>query len=183
MRSCFPPLYDAERRRGSVVLGMLLGSGTTPRLLMVPYSASPEVPDPLLIGRVSILAGVVSEILRLFTCTPPGPAPVVPPGPLALRSQKESWAQWSLRRGLQSLPESMAVFLKSSGKVELHLNAPVKEIHPSASEWKVGIKPHYSTTPLLHYSTTPLLNYCTREILKYSITELPNYMTTPLIHY
>uniref|UniRef100_A0A673FKD2 Protoporphyrinogen oxidase n=1 Tax=Sinocyclocheilus rhinocerous TaxID=307959 RepID=A0A673FKD2_9TELE len=27
VRSCFPPLYEAERSRGSVVLGMLMGSG------------------------------------------------------------------------------------------------------------------------------------------------------------
>ena len=27
VRSCFPVLYRAEQRRGSIVLGMLLGSG------------------------------------------------------------------------------------------------------------------------------------------------------------
>uniref|UniRef100_A0A8C2EHP6 Protoporphyrinogen oxidase n=1 Tax=Cyprinus carpio TaxID=7962 RepID=A0A8C2EHP6_CYPCA len=27
VRSCFPPLYEAERSRGSIVLGMLMGSG------------------------------------------------------------------------------------------------------------------------------------------------------------
>lgn len=63
---------------------------------------------------------------------------MVPAGPLALRSVQESWAQWSLRRGVESLPESLAEALQRSGKVELHLDAPVQEIHPSASEWKVG---------------------------------------------
>ncbi|TWW79960.1 protoporphyrinogen oxidase isoform X2 [Takifugu flavidus] len=95
VRSCFPLLYNAEQRRGSVLLGMMLGSG---------------------------------------------PSPVVPPGPLALRSVKESWAQWSLRRGVESLPESIAELLQRSGKVELHTDAPVKEIHPSASDWKIRLE-------------------------------------------
>ncbi|XP_047455430.1 protoporphyrinogen oxidase [Mugil cephalus] len=30
VRSCFPPFYNAEQRRGSLILGMLLGSGPTP---------------------------------------------------------------------------------------------------------------------------------------------------------
>lgn len=62
---------------------------------------------------------------------------MVPPGALALRSVKESWSQWSLRRGLQSLPEALADFLQRSGKVELHTGAPVRQIHPSAAAWKV----------------------------------------------
>lgn len=66
---------------------------------------------------------------------------MVPPGPLALRSVKESWAQWSLRRGVESLPEAIAEFLQRSGKVELHINAPVTQIHPSAAAWKVGRRP------------------------------------------
>lgn len=70
-----------------------------------------------------------------------GPSPVVPPGPLALRSVKESWAQWSLRRGIESLPEAIAEFLQRSGKVELHIGAPVTQIHPSAAAWKVGRRP------------------------------------------
>lgn len=65
---------------------------------------------------------------------------MVPPGPLALRSVEESWSQWSLRRGLESLPEAIAEFLQRSGKVELHINAPVGEIHLSAAAWKVGRK-------------------------------------------
>lgn len=36
VRSCLPPLYNAEKARGSIILGMLLGSGeresaTTPK--------------------------------------------------------------------------------------------------------------------------------------------------------
>ncbi|XP_008296953.1 protoporphyrinogen oxidase [Stegastes partitus] len=95
VRSCFPPLYKAEQRRGSLILGMLLGSG---------------------------------------------PTPVVSPGPLAQRSINESWAQWSLRRGVESLPESIADYLQQSGKVELHKEAAVKQIRPSASGWQVHLE-------------------------------------------
>ena len=30
VRSCFPPLYRAEQARGSIVLGMVFGSGESP---------------------------------------------------------------------------------------------------------------------------------------------------------
>jgi len=62
---------------------------------------------------------------------------VISPGPLAQRSMKESWAQWSLKRGVESLPESITEYLQQSGRVELHKDAAVKQIHPSASGWKV----------------------------------------------
>ncbi|XP_059194622.1 protoporphyrinogen oxidase [Centropristis striata] len=95
VRSCFPLLYNAEQRRGSLVLGMLLGSGDSP---------------------------------------------VVPPGPLAQRSVKESWAQWSLSRGMESLPESITEYLERSGKVELHREAVVQHISPSDSGWKIHLE-------------------------------------------
>ncbi|XP_072251109.1 protoporphyrinogen oxidase [Leuresthes tenuis] len=69
-----------------------------------------------------------------------GPTPVISPGPLAQRSMKESWAQWSLKRGVESLPESITEYLQQSGKVELHKEAAVKQIHPSASGWKVHLE-------------------------------------------
>ncbi|XP_073342400.1 protoporphyrinogen oxidase [Pagrus major] len=95
VRSCFPLFYNAEQCRGSLTLGMLLGSG---------------------------------------------PSPVVPPGPLAQRSIKESWAQWSLRRGVESLPESITEYLQQSGKVQLHRDAAVKHISPSAAGWKIHLE-------------------------------------------
>ncbi|KAF3691432.1 Protoporphyrinogen oxidase [Channa argus] len=95
LRSCFPVLYKAEQRRGSLTLGLLLGSG---------------------------------------------PSPVISPGPLAQRSIKESWAQWSLRRGVESLPESITEYLQQSGRVQLHKEAAVKHISPSASGWKVHLE-------------------------------------------
>ncbi|XP_060936611.1 protoporphyrinogen oxidase [Limanda limanda] len=95
IRSCFPPLYNAEQHRGSLTLGMLLGSG---------------------------------------------PTPVIPPGPLAQRSIDESWAQWSLRRGVESLPESITDYLQQSGRVELHRDAAVRNICPSHSGWKISLE-------------------------------------------
>ncbi|KAM9851881.1 protoporphyrinogen oxidase isoform 1-T2 [Aulostomus maculatus] len=95
VRSCFPPLYNAEQRRGSLTLGMLLGSG---------------------------------------------PGPAVPPGPLSQRSMKESWAQWSLRRGVESLPEAIVENLRQSGKVQLQQDAPVQHICPSTSGWTIHLE-------------------------------------------
>lgn len=95
VRSCFPLFYNAERRRGSLVLGMLTGSG---------------------------------------------PSPVVQPGPLAQTSAEESWAQWSLQRGVESLPEAITHYLLQSGKVELHRDAVVEDLHPSSAGWKVHLE-------------------------------------------
>uniref|UniRef100_A0A8C5DA73 Protoporphyrinogen oxidase n=1 Tax=Gouania willdenowi TaxID=441366 RepID=A0A8C5DA73_GOUWI len=93
VRSCFPVLYNAEQRRGSLILGMLLG-----------------------------------------------PGPVILPGCLAQRSVKESWAQWSLKRGIESFPEAIIENLQQSQKAELHPNAAVKKIDPSTPGWKVHLE-------------------------------------------
>uniref|UniRef100_UPI0037E9B97B protoporphyrinogen oxidase n=1 Tax=Semicossyphus pulcher TaxID=241346 RepID=UPI0037E9B97B len=95
VRSCFPVLYNAERSRGSITLGMLLGSG---------------------------------------------PGPTVPPGPLAQRSVRESWAQWSLIRGLESLPESLTESLHQSGRVQLHREAAVRHLRPAESGWTIHLE-------------------------------------------
>ncbi|XP_029283062.1 protoporphyrinogen oxidase, partial [Cottoperca gobio] len=95
VRSCFPVLYNAEQRRGSLTLGMLLGSG---------------------------------------------PTAVSPPGPLAQKSLTESWAQWSLSRGMESLPESISEYLQQSGRVQLHRDAAVQQITPAASGWKINLE-------------------------------------------
>uniref|UniRef100_A0A8C9ZF51 Protoporphyrinogen oxidase n=1 Tax=Sander lucioperca TaxID=283035 RepID=A0A8C9ZF51_SANLU len=90
VRSCFPVLYDAEQRRGSLTLGMLKG----PQVRVEPWP----------------------------------------------RSVTESWAQWSLSRGVESLPESIAEFLQRSGRVELHREAAVQQISPSASGWTISLE-------------------------------------------
>ncbi|XP_057689107.1 protoporphyrinogen oxidase [Corythoichthys intestinalis] len=95
VRSCFPVLYNAEQHRGSLTLGMLLGSG---------------------------------------------PSHVVPPGPLSQRSMKESWAQWSLRGGLEELPERIVEFLQRSARVELHRDASVKHISPLTKGWTIHLE-------------------------------------------
>lgn len=52
---------------------------------------------------------------------------------------EESWTQWSLKRGVESLPESIIEYLEQSGRVQLHRDACVKQITPSASGWKVSV--------------------------------------------
>lgn len=69
-----------------------------------------------------------------------GSAPVIPPGRLAQRANRESWAQWSLRRGVESFPESLTEYLQQSGKVELHKDSAVKQIIPTTSGWKVHVE-------------------------------------------
>uniref|UniRef100_A0A3B5LM70 Amine oxidase domain-containing protein n=1 Tax=Xiphophorus couchianus TaxID=32473 RepID=A0A3B5LM70_9TELE len=85
-----------------------------------------------------------------------GSAPVIVPGHLAQRAKREAWAQWSLKRGVETLPESIAEFLQQSGKVELHRDAAVRQIIPTTSGWKWL----YIFKPLRNcklFSCTPLL--------------------------
>ncbi|XP_012673464.1 protoporphyrinogen oxidase [Clupea harengus] len=95
VRSCFPPLYRAEQARGSIVLGMVFGSGG---------------------------------------------GPVVTPSDLATRSSKESWAQWSLRRGMQMLPEALEDVLNNKDHVELHKHAPVKTVNATGSGCEIKLE-------------------------------------------
>ncbi|KAK7886688.1 hypothetical protein WMY93_026309 [Mugilogobius chulae] len=89
VRACFPDLHRAEQSRGSVLLGMLLGSG----------------------GRADVA-----------------------PGLLAQRAQRERWAQWSLLRGVQSLPEALVVRLKEQS-VELLCETPVRRLEDTGTGW------------------------------------------------
>ncbi|XP_056331999.1 protoporphyrinogen oxidase [Danio aesculapii] len=94
VRSCFPPLYEAEQARGSIVLGMLMGSGAGPK--------------------------------------------VVPSG-LAKRASKESWTQWSLKRGMQTLPEALEDSLRRRDGVELHHHAKVKRLNVDSTGWEIKL--------------------------------------------
>lgn len=67
-----------------------------------------------------------------------GQTDVMNRGALAKRALKESWAQWSLKRGVESFPEAITEYLKQSGRVHLHKETPVKQINPSSSGWKVS---------------------------------------------
>ncbi|KAI1894786.1 hypothetical protein AGOR_G00119330 [Albula goreensis] len=93
VRSCFPPLFNAEQARGSIVLGMVLGSGS---------------------------------------------GPVVPSSGLAQRAQRERWAQWSLRKGMQSLPDALEDSLK--GRVQIHKHAPVKGLTQGPGSWEIKLE-------------------------------------------
>lgn len=95
VRSCFPPLYSAEQSRGSIVLGMVLGSGKRP--------------------------------------------PVVPSA-LVRRAEKERWAQWSLRRGIQALPEALEEVLRGRGQVEVLKHAPVRRLDKTAAGWEIKLE-------------------------------------------
>ncbi|XP_067252453.1 protoporphyrinogen oxidase isoform X1 [Chanodichthys erythropterus] len=93
-RSCFPPLYEAERSRGSIVLGMLIGSGGGPKVV---------------------------------------------PSDLAKRASKESWTLWSLKRGMQTLPEALEDKLRMRERVEIHHHAKVKSLNMDGGSWEIKL--------------------------------------------
>ncbi|XP_078064202.1 protoporphyrinogen oxidase-like, partial [Mustelus asterias] len=58
---------------------------------------------------------------------------------LISRAKREGWAQWSLKKGMQTLPEAMQQELLRRG-VEIHLNAPVHRLQQTADRaWKVQL--------------------------------------------
>uniref|UniRef100_A0A673XA59 Protoporphyrinogen oxidase n=1 Tax=Salmo trutta TaxID=8032 RepID=A0A673XA59_SALTR len=91
VRSCLPPLYNAEKARGSIILGMLLGSD-------------------------------------------------VPPSTLTKRSAQENWAQWSLKRGLQNLPEALEERMRNGGRVEVHRDTPVMGLSTNGTGWEIQLE-------------------------------------------
>ncbi|XP_070806816.1 protoporphyrinogen oxidase isoform X1 [Pituophis catenifer annectens] len=94
IRSCFPTLFLAERKHGSVMLGMIRAKKET----------SP----------------VDCQLIR--------------------QAREESWSQWSLRGGLETLPQTLASFLRERG-VEIHCNAPVKRLDRTASgSWQIALQ-------------------------------------------
>lgn len=67
--------------------------------------------------------------------------------PLICRAQKERWSQWSLRSGMEALPEALADFLKRRG-VEIHQDASVKRLETTAAGgWQVGKKDRVGKGP------------------------------------
>ncbi|XP_026861197.2 protoporphyrinogen oxidase isoform X1 [Electrophorus electricus] len=65
--------------------------------------------------------------------------PVVP-SELAQRAQKERWAQWSLRRGMQALPETLHEVLRGKERVEVHQNTPVKSLSRKPGGWEIKLE-------------------------------------------
>ncbi|KAM9515106.1 protoporphyrinogen oxidase isoform 2-T2 [Guaruba guarouba] len=91
VRSCFPLLFRAERRRRSVLLGLALGSGER---------RGGGGGDPH-------TRGVESGLSR--------------------RARAERWSQWSLRGGMETLPEALAEFLRERG-VELRCHQRLRSL-------------------------------------------------------
>uniref|UniRef100_UPI00398EB386 protoporphyrinogen oxidase isoform X1 n=1 Tax=Pristiophorus japonicus TaxID=55135 RepID=UPI00398EB386 len=86
VRSCFPILFQAERKFGSVLIGMVAGA---------------DAKDPRFTSR------------------------------LIGQARQERWAQWSLKQGMQTLPEAMEQELRRRG-VEIHLHSPVQALRQTA---------------------------------------------------
>uniref|UniRef100_A0A8C8ML49 Protoporphyrinogen oxidase n=1 Tax=Oncorhynchus tshawytscha TaxID=74940 RepID=A0A8C8ML49_ONCTS len=95
VRSCLPPLYNAEKARGSIILGMLLG---------------------------------------------PGPGPDELSSTLTKRAAQENWAQWSLKRGLQNLPEALEERMRNGGRVEVHKDTPVMGLSTNGTGWEIQLE-------------------------------------------
>ncbi|XP_058865404.1 protoporphyrinogen oxidase-like isoform X2 [Acipenser ruthenus] len=96
VRSCFPPLFRAERDYGSIVLGMAF-------------------------GRTEKVAELESK--------------------LAQKSREEGWAQWSLRQGMQALPEALEDWLRRTGRVEILQEVEVQRLERTAggSAWEIKL--------------------------------------------
>uniref|UniRef100_A0A4W4FIJ1 Protoporphyrinogen oxidase n=1 Tax=Electrophorus electricus TaxID=8005 RepID=A0A4W4FIJ1_ELEEL len=62
------------------------------------------------------------------------------PSELAQRAQKERWAQWSLRRGMQALPETLHEVLRGKERVEVHQNTPVKSLSRKPGGWEIKLE-------------------------------------------
>ncbi|KAK6469910.1 protoporphyrinogen oxidase-like isoform X1 [Huso huso] len=96
VRSCFPPLFRAERDYGSIVLGMAFG--------------------------------ITEKAAELES-------------KLAQKSREEGWAQWSLRQGMQALPEALEDWLRRTGRVEILQEVEVQRLERTAggSAWEIKL--------------------------------------------
>lgn len=56
---------------------------------------------------------------------------------LAQRAKAESWSQWSLTHGMQTLPEALQEVLRGHERVEIHHSAPVRTLSYTAGGWEV----------------------------------------------
>ncbi|XP_062842146.1 protoporphyrinogen oxidase [Trichomycterus rosablanca] len=59
---------------------------------------------------------------------------------LAQRAKRESWSQWSLKRGMQTLPDALAETLKGRERVEIHQSAPVRSLNHTAGGWEIKLE-------------------------------------------
>lgn len=57
--------------------------------------------------------------------------------PLIRRAREERWSQWSLRRGMETLPEALGASLRHCG-VEIHCDTPVKRLERTKDgSWRI----------------------------------------------
>lgn len=121
IRSCFPALFEAERRRRSVLLGLALGSGE--RQAGGTRWGNTPMPSLWHEGTPAL--------------SPAGKERGAESG-LSQRARAERWSQWSLRAGMESLAQALAAFLRPRG-VELRCHAPLHRLrrHPDG-RWQVG---------------------------------------------
>ncbi|KAK3515804.1 hypothetical protein QTP70_033646 [Hemibagrus guttatus] len=55
---------------------------------------------------------------------------------LARRAKAESWSQWSLTDGMQTLPDALQEVLRGHERVELHHSAPIRTLTYTAGGWE-----------------------------------------------
>ncbi|XP_047664852.1 protoporphyrinogen oxidase isoform X2 [Tachysurus fulvidraco] len=58
---------------------------------------------------------------------------------LAQRAKAESWAQWSLTEGMQTLPDALQEALSGREQVELHHSAPVRTLSYTTAGWEIKL--------------------------------------------
>ncbi|NXK00847.1 PPOX oxidase, partial [Corythaixoides concolor] len=107
IRSCFPALFQAERRWRSVLLGLALGSGERRDVMWDTPVLPPRQEGTPALSPAGKESGAESGLSR--------------------RARAERWSQWSLRGGMESLAEALAAFLRPRG-VELHCHAPLRHL-------------------------------------------------------
>uniref|UniRef100_A0A8C7MHH8 Protoporphyrinogen oxidase n=1 Tax=Oncorhynchus kisutch TaxID=8019 RepID=A0A8C7MHH8_ONCKI len=98
VRSCLPPLYNAEKAR------------------------------------------VPSSWECCWAQVRESPGPDVPPSTLTKRAAQENWAQWSLKRGLQNLPEALEERMRNGGRVEVHKDTPVMGLSTNGTGWEIQLE-------------------------------------------
>ncbi|KAI5092536.1 protoporphyrinogen oxidase, partial [Silurus meridionalis] len=59
---------------------------------------------------------------------------------LVQRARTESWAQWSLRRGMQTLPDALQEALRGREGVEIHHSAPIRTLSYIAGAWEIQVE-------------------------------------------
>ncbi|XP_058231867.1 protoporphyrinogen oxidase isoform X2 [Hemibagrus wyckioides] len=59
---------------------------------------------------------------------------------LARRARAESWSQWSLTDGMQTLPDALQEALRGRERVELHHSTPVRTLTHTAGGWEIKLE-------------------------------------------